>query len=269
MLQYWDLSWKDYDTDRITFETAPGLEYEYAGFKAGGSFKYRYDRERWYAGIEEVTPADPDGTGNYYDVILNIIIYDTQLFIACANENFGVKAYMNNRLKSRYTTDMEISDGKASKQDNTNTSERTDYDPLYGIEGYYSLTFGKTSLVPEASYEFFSNDGENNEYVSFGARIESGIISGFRIASGIKFERYSYEGEEINFPDNVDPEDPELDIAGDDFSYLSANASMIYSVIKNFDIRFGASYGFYDEGSELDDRLSIELGAVYTLGLAE
>lgn len=270
-LEIYQLIWSEYDIDRFTFETSPGFKVEEGDFSAGFNFTYRYDYEKWHEALTETTPLYPTGTGNYFDVKIDKEIFDYSFLVCYRKEDFSLKAYVLNRLKSTHTDYLELSDKKDTKQSLSNTHERTDFPFIYGIGAAYSLPIDDNSkLKAEAIFEMFERENDKNNYIRVSIDHACEITPALKLSSGLKYEAFYYEySYDPIFPENSDPEVPYLggSFKGD-FAYISLDAALKYYPLNNLETSFSVSYGTYSGAAHLTDKIKLGAGVLYSFNFA-
>jgi len=222
--------------------------------------------------IDETTPMYPDGTGRTLDGLTTVKFYQFKTFAAyTALKGLTFKGYVETGLKKTITTDFQEADKKSAKQDvsyDGDATEYTDYPIIYGLKASFDKDLRKKSLLSaQVMFETFEDDDNNyNNLLAANLGYSLKPFSSIRITTQAGIEYYFYEYDGVEFPDNGDPEDPELITTdGDDsFTLISIGTNLSYFPMKELEIFLKADYGTYQNASYLPDDLKLGMGAVYT-----
>lgn len=266
------LRWPEEDTDRFSFEASPGIKARFGDFSAGFHFRHIYDHEIWYAAIDETTPLYPAGTGRTLDVITDYEYFDYGFNLSYGKDNYFIEAYLKDRYKSDYEIDFENSDKKETKQDKPNSTERTDYPFIYGIRGSYSMRVGENSkMSASVVFEMFEDNSDNyNNKLDAGLNYTTSLSPVFSFSLGGTYEQYFYQYDKVTFPENADPEDPELAVleGEDSFTCVKTFGNITYTPFTNFDVYLYSGYDAYFNADDISDKISLGLGCDYTFDFA-
>jgi hypothetical protein len=266
------LYWHDFDIDRLYIETTPSLSLKTNSFQIGAAFPFSYDDETWYMDIDETTPEYPAGTGRTLNILTKMKFYHFRTFAAyTVLKGLTFKGYLETGLKKTITTDFQEADKKGAKQDvsyDGDTTEYTGYPITYGLKASFDKDVSDESAFSgQVMFETFEDDDNNyNNLLAASLGYSIKPFSTIRITTQAGIEYYFFEYDGVDFPDNDDPEDPELITTdGDDsFTLISIGTNLSYFPMEGLEIFLKADYGTYQNASYLPDDLKLGMGAVYT-----